>query len=120
MCEIQVPVIAVITKYDQFKREIRMKAEDQHRNAADLNTDAEAERSFYEHYLANLGGSPLVVRLESEDFVDQLTCTTLIDVLQKCTSLANIVLILFTRLPMLSLAVLLTLCSWQCKRIIWS
>jgi hypothetical protein len=113
-------VIAVFTKYDQFKREIRMKWEDQHGNAADLDADAETERIFNECYLANLKGSPLVVRLESKDFIDHLACTMLIDVLQECTSLVNVVLILFTGLPMPSLAVLLTLCSWQCKRIIWS
>ena len=73
MCEIfQVPVIAVFTKYDQFRREIKMKLADQHGDAADLDADAEAERVFNERYLTNLGGSPSFVCLESENFVNQL------------------------------------------------
>jgi len=103
-------VIVVFTKYDQFKREVRMKLEDEHGDSADLDADAEVERIFNERYLANLRGSPFV-RLESEDFVDQLARTTLIDVFQGRTSLANVVLILFTRLPMRSLAALLASCS---------
>jgi hypothetical protein len=60
-------VIAVFTKYDQFRREIRMRLEDRQCDAADL--DPEVERIFNEHFLANLAGSPPLVRLESEDFV---------------------------------------------------
>jgi hypothetical protein len=67
-------VIAVFTKYDQFKREINFKLEDQ---GLDTNThpallDAEVERIFNNEYLARLAGSPPVVRLESEDFVNKL------------------------------------------------
>ena len=36
----QVPVVAVFTKFDQFRREVRMKLEDQHR---DPETDLEVE-----------------------------------------------------------------------------
>jgi hypothetical protein len=61
-------VIAVFTKFDQFRRDVRIKLEDQHRDPALLNT--EVERVFVEHYLANLRGSPPFVRLESEDFVN--------------------------------------------------
>jgi hypothetical protein len=60
-------VIAVFTKYDQFRREIRMRLEDRQCDATHL--DAEVERIFNEHFLANLTGSPPLVRLESEDFV---------------------------------------------------
>jgi len=68
-------VIAVFTKYDQFKREIRMKLEDQSRDTADLDDNAEAEKVFKERYLANLRGPPLApfVCLESKDFVNQPT-----------------------------------------------
>ena len=69
------PVIAVFTKYDQFKRDIKMKLEDENRKA---DLDAEVEEIFDQHYLANMGGDPPFVRLESEDFVNQLTCILLI------------------------------------------
>jgi len=62
-------VIAVFTKFDQFRRDIRMKVEDQDRDAdnpAILN--AEMERIFNEEFLEHLKESPPIVRLESEDF----------------------------------------------------
>ena len=65
----QVPVIAVFTKFDQFRRDTRMKLEDQDRDPDDgeiLND--QIERIFKEEFLANLRGSPPFVRLESEDF----------------------------------------------------
>jgi len=71
----QVPVIAVFTKYDQFKRDIKMKLEDENR---ETDLDAEVEKIFDQHYLASLGGDPPFVRLESEHFVNQLTCIVLI------------------------------------------
>jgi len=62
----QVPVIAVFTKFDQFKRNIRMKLEDESRDPAmDLNT--EVENIFTQRYLASLNGPPPFIRLESED-----------------------------------------------------
>jgi hypothetical protein len=77
-----------------------MKLEDEHRDASDLDT--EAKKVFNDRYLANLKGSPSFLCLESEDFVNQLVARTpmLIDVLQECTSLANVVQILLKRLPM--------------------
>jgi hypothetical protein len=80
-------VIAVFTKYDQFKINISMQLEDQNRDLAQL--DDEVKRIFNEQYLANLRGSPPFVRLQSGGFVNQLACTTLIVVLQKCTGTAN-------------------------------
>ena len=63
-----VPVIAVFTKYDQFKRNIRMKLEDQGRDP-DIDLDAEVENKFKQHYLSGLqvDSSPPFIRLESED-----------------------------------------------------
>ena len=61
-----VPVIAVFTKYDQFKRNIKMRLEDEDRGT-DIDLDAEAENIFEQHYLAGLNGPPPFVRLESED-----------------------------------------------------
>ena len=61
-----VPVIAIFTKYDQFKRDIKMKLEDEGRDPEmDLNT--EVENKFSQHYLASLNGPPPFIRLESED-----------------------------------------------------
>jgi hypothetical protein len=57
-------VIAVFTKYEQFRREVMMKLEDQKRGLALLGD--EIESIFDSHYLANLRGSPPVVRLESK------------------------------------------------------
>ena len=61
-----VPVIAVFTKYDQFKRNIKMKFEDEDRDP-EIDLDAEAESIFKQHYLASFNGSPPFIRLESED-----------------------------------------------------
>ena len=66
MWDFQVPVIAVFTKYDQFKRDIKMKLQDEGRDPeTDLN--AEVENTFNQHYLASLNGHPPFIRLESED-----------------------------------------------------
>jgi hypothetical protein len=62
----QVPVIAVFTKYDQFKRNIRMKLEDESCDL-DLDFNAEVEDKFKEHYLDGLNRPPPFIRLESED-----------------------------------------------------
>jgi len=66
----EVPVIALFTKYDQFKRNIKMKLEDEHGHP-ETNIDAEVKRVFEQHYLASLrvSGPPLFICLESEDFV---------------------------------------------------
>jgi hypothetical protein len=61
-------VIAVFTKYDQFRRDVQMKLEYEHRDPADL--DDEMERNFKQYYLANLRNSPPFVRLERERFVN--------------------------------------------------
>jgi hypothetical protein len=61
-------VIAVFTKYDQFKREIKMKLEDQNRDPAHFDDDVESV--FNEQFLGNLKGSSPFVRLESKAFVN--------------------------------------------------
>jgi len=66
MWDLPVPVIAVFTKYDQFKRDIKMKLQDEGRDReTDLN--AEVENIFNQHYLAGLNGPPPFICLESED-----------------------------------------------------
>ena len=62
----QVPVIAVFTKFDQFKHDTKMKLEDEGRDREiDLNT--EVENIFDQQYVASLNGPPPIIRLESED-----------------------------------------------------
>jgi len=66
----QVPVIALFTKYDQFKRNIKMKLEDENENDnPEVHVDAEVKRVFEQQYLASLSGPPPFIRMESEDFV---------------------------------------------------
>jgi hypothetical protein len=91
----------VFTKYEQFRRDVKMKLEDQGRDPALF--DADVEGIFNEHYLANLRGSPPFVRLESENFVNPLAFFTLITFLQKCIGLINAVPALLKRLPTHSL-----------------
>ena len=70
MIDFQVPVIAVFTKYDQFKRNIKMNLEDEAHEGPDPGNrfEDEAESIFKHHYLTSLGRTPPFVRLESEDF----------------------------------------------------
>ena len=71
----QVPVIAVFTKYDQFKHDIKMKLEDEGRDS-ETHFDTEVESVFNQYYLASLTGvtgPPPFVRLEREYFVNQFT-----------------------------------------------
>jgi hypothetical protein len=77
----KVPVIAVFTKFDQFRREIRMRLEDQGRDSDSAELDDEVEKVFRKSYFSKFRGSPPYIRLESEGFVIQLTCITLIPVL---------------------------------------
>jgi hypothetical protein len=67
MYDFQVPVVAVFTKYDQFKRNIKMKLEDEGRDP-ETHFDAEVKSVFEQYYLGGLRGPPPFVRLESEDF----------------------------------------------------
>ena len=85
-------MIAVFTKFDQFKRDIRMKLEDEGRDPGEHLND-EVESMFREHYQGGLGGALLFVRLESEDF-SLSTSPMLISVPQECKSLAKSALLL--------------------------
>ena len=61
----QVPVVAVFTKYDQFKIDTMLKLEDENRYDED-DFDEEVEKRFDQRYLYGLGGHPLHIRLEGE------------------------------------------------------
>jgi hypothetical protein len=99
----QVPVIAVFTKYEQFRREVKMKLEDENRDQ-ETEPDAEVENVFNQQYLARLTGSPPFIRLESEVFNDQGTYTVLILLLKECTDPVNCVKALSKSPPVHSLA----------------
>jgi hypothetical protein len=83
---LQVPVIAVFTKYDQFRRNVEIDVSDDPNRYLDSNVSQVVEEQFQEHYLCPLGDDVKYVRLESklgamcEGYL--LTC----DILrQKCT-----------------------------------
>lgn len=66
---VEVPVIAVFTKYEVFRLEVRFSVEDKKGlDGKDLlnETGRECEKVFQEKYLNILGGEPKVVRLEGE------------------------------------------------------
>ena len=111
MGDFQVPLIAVFTKYDQFKCNIKMKLEDEDEGRGlGQSFETEAESVFNTHYLASLGETPPFVRLESKDFFSQLTpifniysvgmhkpgqrCTDLIDVTSNMLSAGVVALML--------------------------
>ena len=64
-----VPIIAVFTKYDDFKLTIGIDMEDED----PMDVDAEVERVFKEQYVALVEGASMHVRLESK-----LRLTTLV------------------------------------------
>jgi hypothetical protein len=110
----------VFTKYDQFRREVKMKLEDQRGGEVDQALiDSEMKDIFNKHYLAKLGEAPRFVCLESEDFVNLLAYIALIlfFFLQKWTSLENGVLSFLKRPPMHFLATSLHLCCCPCRMI---
>ena len=61
----QVPVIAVFTKYDQFRRNVEMDVFDYPDKYQNGNVSQEVENQFQEHYLRPLGNDVRYVRLES-------------------------------------------------------
>jgi len=89
----QVPVIAVFTKHDQFRRNIRIKLRGEDRDREpDINV--ETENTFKRHYLASLKGPPPYTRLESEDVVISQIRGILMSASQGCICMAKDVLIL--------------------------
>ena len=56
----------MFTKHDQFKRDVRMRLEDEGRDQ-EVDLNAEVEDIFDRHYLASLNGPPPFIRLESKD-----------------------------------------------------
>ena len=60
----QVPVIAVFTKYDQFRRNVEMDVFDYPDKYPDSNVSQVTEKRFQEHFLHPLGNDVRYVRLE--------------------------------------------------------
>jgi len=88
-----VPVIAVFTKYDQFRREVRMKMEDRPCGPG-TNVDDQVESIFNQHYLASLRRHPPFIRLEKMHKPGQL-CLGLIEMTSKALS-SGVALILLS------------------------
>ncbi|KAH8978497.1 hypothetical protein EDB86DRAFT_3248967 [Lactarius hatsudake] len=71
-----VPVIAVFTKYDQFRRNVQIYVEDfgsPHDNVSDV-----VDKQFQEHYLRSLGEDVRYVRLEKMH-MQKMRCDNLIE-----------------------------------------
>ena len=68
----EVPVIAVFTKFDQFKRNIKMQLEDEGRDI-ETHFENEVKSVFDRYYLGGLSEPPPFVRLESEGFLRLFT-----------------------------------------------
>jgi hypothetical protein len=66
-------VIAVFTKFDQFRRDVKIKLEDRVCGPEMMHLDDEVERIFNERYLACLAGPPPFIRLQSECFFNGIT-----------------------------------------------
>ena len=64
----KVPVIAIFTKFDQFKRNMQMNLEDEGR-AKETSLNNEVEAMFHEHYKASVEEASFIIRLESEGFL---------------------------------------------------
>ena len=62
---LEVPVIVVFTKYDQFLRNVEMLLFDYPEEYLDSDVSEAAKKQFREHYLDPLGDNVQYVRLES-------------------------------------------------------
>lgn len=59
-------MIAVFSKYEQFKRNVRMKLQDTGAENSRCQVESEVERIFQTEYLTGIGGTSKYVQLESE------------------------------------------------------
>ena len=78
---LQVPVIALFTKFDQFKRDIKMNLEDKlyqqdklyqnNHPLSEMEIDAKVKSTFKQEYLAHLSGTSSLqfICLECEGFL---------------------------------------------------
>ncbi|KAN0131264.1 hypothetical protein V8E53_010968 [Lactarius tabidus] len=73
-----VPVIAVFTKYDQFRRNIKMDMLDDPDRYRDSNVSQVAEKQFQEYYLRPLGNGVRYVRLQKMHMKDSC-CDSLVE-----------------------------------------
>ena len=66
MKHLEVPVIVVFTKYDQFRRNVRMDMLDDPDRYPDRSVSEVAKEQLQKHYVHPLGGDIKYVQLESE------------------------------------------------------
>ena len=66
MKHLEVPIVVVFTKYDQFLRNVRMDVSDDPDLYLDRSVSEVAKERFQEHYLHPLGDGVRYVKLESE------------------------------------------------------
>ena len=71
---LEVPVIVVFTKYDQFLRNVEMHLFDYPEEYPDSDVSEAAKKQFREHYLRPLGDNIKYVRLESKFGVKYRDC----------------------------------------------
>lgn len=72
----QVPVIAVFTKYDQFKIDVKMKMEDDEKDITPETLSSEINQQFEKEYLQGVERQTEYVQLESEYFMYSYSGTT--------------------------------------------
>ena len=97
----QVPVIAVFTKYDQFRRNVEMDMSDYPDKYLDSNVSPNqvAEKQFQDYYLRPLGNGVRHVRLESTSLGAMCQPHILMLLWQRCTrSIATATALLRRRL----------------------
>ena len=66
MKHLEVPVIVVFTKYDQFLRNVKIDVSDNPAMYSNRSVSEVAEALFQEHYLCPLGDDIKYVQLQSE------------------------------------------------------
>jgi hypothetical protein len=66
MEHLEVPIIAVFTKYDQFLHNVKMDVSDDPATYSNRSVSEVADELFQKHYLCPLGDNVRYVRLESE------------------------------------------------------
>ena len=66
MKHFEVPVVVVFTKYDQFRRNVRMDMLDDPDRYPDRSVSEVAKEQLQKHYVHPLGGDVEYVQLESE------------------------------------------------------
>ncbi|KAJ7869220.1 hypothetical protein B0H14DRAFT_2572061 [Mycena olivaceomarginata] len=89
---IHVPVIAVFTKFEAFRHDIRLDLEDSN-DRENVDLEDECKRRFEAEYLSQLHGGPKFVRLEGMD-KPNARCDELIETTMRALDPATVMLML--------------------------